>query len=76
MIIALTSGDSIRTVSPTRPSAGSDDRCGFLPRRVAGVAEDVGRPVFSEGQGERLAELPGVCFQVSDALGGGLQPPQ
>jgi hypothetical protein len=63
-------------VSPTRPSAGADDPGGFLSRRVAAVSPDVCCPVFAEGQGERLAELPVFCFQPPDALGCGLQPPQ
>ena len=74
--MALASGDPMRTVSPTRPSAGSDDRCGFLPRRVAGAAANVSGAALTEGQGERLAELLVVCFQVSDPLGRRLQSPQ
>lgn len=63
-------------MTSTRPSAGPDDRYGFLSRRVAGAADDVRRPAFSEGQGERLAELPVLLLQSSNALGGGLQPLQ
>jgi transposase len=76
MIMTLTSGDSMRTVSPTQLSARSDDRCGFLPRRVASRIEDVGRPALPEGQSERFAELLVLCLQVPDVLGRGLQPSQ
>jgi len=76
MIIALTCGDPLRTVSATRWLARADDCCGFLPRRVACAAEDAVRSAFAEGLFECLTELLVLRFQVSDALSRGLQPPQ
>src|SRR5439155_7474710 len=75
MIIALTCGDVMRTASSMWLLAGSDDRGGFLSRRVVGGAEDGRGPAFAEGQGKRFAELLVVCLQVLDAFGRGFQSP-
>jgi hypothetical protein len=76
MIMGMTRGDPMRTMSTTRPSARPDDRGGFLPRRVACVAGDIVGSALPKGLGERLAQLLVLCFQPLDALGGGLQSPQ
>ena len=39
--MAVTRADAVRTVSPTLPSAGADDRGRFPVRRVAGAAVNV-----------------------------------
>ena len=43
------------SVSPTRPSTGSDDWLRFLSRRVAWAADDRGGALFAEGDREGLA---------------------
>lgn|SRR5436305_4451237 len=69
MIMIVTGGDSTKTVLSMRPSAGSGDRCVFSLGRVARVTTNFSCPAFSEGQGQRLAELLGFFLQTLDALG-------
>jgi transposase len=72
----LTWGDAWWTVSSTFASAGPDDRGSFLLRRVAGVTRQVGGAPFAVREGECLAQLPVLGFQLLVALGGRLQASQ